>query len=160
LIAVTQRLEAILNWAVVFLGTVFFVLVLFQLVARYVFGVSIFFAAAVSNYVFIWFAMVGAALAMKDGLHVAVEIMPRLPGGWQIAGKVIAHLFSLAFVCVVLYASISAVAAAQRNVNPALGFSVAWGVVAMPVGAALIAWFIVDAIWGTVRRRIPTLENK
>lgn len=154
--SLSRHLERLLNAVVVLLAAVFGGLVLFQVMARYAFGISIFVASAVSNYIFIWFAMLGAALAMKDGLHVAVELMPRfVPYKWQLLVKAIAHLLSLAFVCILLYASVSALPAAQRNVNPALGISVAWGIAAMPVGAALVAFFTIDALWRLIRNAPP-----
>jgi TRAP-type C4-dicarboxylate transport system permease small subunit len=152
LTTLASRLEGFLNAAVFFLAAVFCALVLFQVLGRYAFGNAIFLASAISNYIFIWFAMLGAALAMKDGLHVAVELMPRIvPQKWRRAAGILAHLLSLAFMCILLYASITALPAAQRNLNPALGISVAWGIAAMPVGAALVAFYIVDAIWNLLR---------
>jgi TRAP-type transport system small permease protein len=152
----SRYLERLLNAVVVLLAAVFGALVLFQVVARYAFGTSIFFASAVSNYIFIWFAMLGAALAMKEGLHVAVDLMPRfVPRKWQLVVKGLAHVLSLSFVCILIYASMSALPAAQRNVNPALGISVAWGIAAMPVGAALIAFFTIDALWKLFRSVSP-----
>ena len=149
---ISAYLEKGLNAAVVLLAVVFGVLVLFQVVARYALGISIFAAAAISNYVFIWFAMLGAALAMKEGLHVAVDVVPWLfPKSWQPTAKAAAHVLSLAFACVLVYASISALPAAQRNVNPALGISVAWGIAAIPVGAVLVAYFAVDALLNGIR---------
>jgi TRAP-type C4-dicarboxylate transport system permease small subunit len=149
---ISAYLERGLSVAVVLLAVVFGALVLFQVMARYAFGISIFAASAISNYVFIWFAMLGAALAMKEGLHVAVDVVHWLfPKSLQPAAKALAHVLSLAFACVLVYASISALPAALRNVNPALGISVAWGIAAIPAGAALVAFFTVDALWNGIR---------
>jgi len=147
LVSVSRRLELLLNALVVVMAIVFSALVLFQILARYVFGISIFFASAVSNYVFIWFAMLGAALAMKEGLHVAVDLLPRyVRGKWKVGVTAVALVMSVTFVCILIFASISALPAAQRNVNPALGVSVVWGIAAIPVGCVFIAFFALESL--------------
>jgi TRAP-type C4-dicarboxylate transport system permease small subunit len=147
LTSIARRFELVINWFVVLVGAAFSFLVLFQVVARYFLDLPVFFASALSNYLFIWYAMAGAALAMKEGLHVSIDLLPRYLGGfWHVAVRTLAHTVSLLFLCLLIYASFDAMPAALRNYNPALGASVIWGVLAIPVGAALTAFFALAAV--------------
>ena len=62
-------------------GVVFFMmavmttLVFVNVVARYMFNYSIIWAEEISQYLMIWIAYLGAGLALREGRHVALEIV-------------------------------------------------------------------------------------
>lgn len=51
--------------------------VMAAVLSRYLLPQPIQFADAASKYLFIWFSMLGAGLAVKDGSHIAVDILTR-----------------------------------------------------------------------------------
>jgi TRAP-type transport system small permease protein len=78
------RFEEILvaaNRAVVFvMMSAMAALVFTNVIARYLFNFSIIWAEEISQYLMIWIAYLGAGLALREGRHVALEILhDRLP---------------------------------------------------------------------------------
>lgn len=69
------------NRAVVFvMMAVMTTLVFINVIARYLFNYSIIWAEEISQYLMIWIAYLGAGLALREGRHVALEILhDRLP---------------------------------------------------------------------------------
>ena len=65
-----------LNQALVIaMMTVMVALVFTNVVTRYVFGFSVTWAEEFSQYLLVWIAFVGAGLALREGRHVAVEMV-------------------------------------------------------------------------------------
>ncbi len=64
------------NRAVVFvMMSVMATLVFINVIARYLFNYSIIWAEEISQYLMIWIAYLGAGLALREGRHVALEIL-------------------------------------------------------------------------------------
>ncbi len=71
-----ERYLITVNRAVVFFMMVVMTsLVFINVVARYVFNFSIIWAEEISQYLMIWIAYLGAGLALREGRHVALEIV-------------------------------------------------------------------------------------
>jgi len=71
-----ERYLVAANRAVIFLMmAVMATLVFVNVVARYVFNFSIIWAEEVSQYLMIWIAYLGAGLALREGRHVALEML-------------------------------------------------------------------------------------
>ena len=80
-----ERYLVAANRAIIFLMmAVMATLVFVNVVTRYVFNFSIIWAEEVSQYLMIWIAYLGAGLALREGRHVAVEMLQdRLPAAQQ-----------------------------------------------------------------------------
>jgi TRAP-type C4-dicarboxylate transport system permease small subunit len=71
-----ERYLVTANRAVVFFMMVAMTTLVFvNVVARYVFNYSIIWAEEISQYLMIWIAYLGAGLALREGRHVALEIV-------------------------------------------------------------------------------------
>ena len=75
-----------------------------NVVLRYFFEMSITWAGELTNYLFMWSALFGAAYGFKKGIHISVTmLLEMLPA---IVAKVIlmgAHLFSAAYLLLMSY---------------------------------------------------------
>lgn len=75
-----------------------------NVVLRYLFGTSITWAGELTNYLFMWSALFGAAYGFKKGIHISVTmLLEMLP---PILSKIIlmfAHLFSFAYLALMSY---------------------------------------------------------
>ena len=69
---------------VVLMGAVMVVLVVANVFCRYVLGFSVTWAEEFSQYLMVWIAFLGGGLALRQGRHVAVEmlqdLLPGAPG--------------------------------------------------------------------------------
>ncbi len=79
-------------------------------VLRYVFGTSLTWAGELTNYLFIWAALFGAAYGFKKGIHIQVTILlakfpPKIAKGFMI----LAHTITFAYLGFMSYLGISLV---------------------------------------------------
>jgi TRAP-type C4-dicarboxylate transport system permease small subunit len=63
------------KWVIFFMMAVMATLVFVNVITRYVFNFSIIWAEEVSQYLMIWIAYLGAGLALREGRHVALELL-------------------------------------------------------------------------------------
>lgn len=126
--------------AIVFMAATMVVLVVTNVFCRYVLGFSLVWAEEVSQYLMVWVAFLGAGLALREGRHVAVEMLQeRLPDGPRRATRWVI------LVAVLLFLLATAVLGAQfawfaRDMEtPVLNISMAIPYSAVPIGCALLA---------------------
>lgn len=115
-------------------------LVFANVVARYVLGVSIIWAEEVSQYLMVWVAWLGAGLAMREGRHVAVEMLQdALPGLPRRALRIAIGAAILAFLVLLTVLGFRFSAFAWRNETPVLNIPMGIPYLAIPLGAMLFA---------------------
>jgi TRAP-type C4-dicarboxylate transport system permease small subunit len=129
-----------------------------QIISRYVIGSSLVWSEELARYALIWSAMVGSAVAYREGNHIGITLLVDL------CPEVIRKLvFRLVHAMVLLFAGIVAWHGwflALRNferhqLSAALQIDIAWAYMAIPVGAGLIMMAAVGALWkGTKPTRI------
>ncbi len=110
------------------------VLIVIQVTARYVVGSSLSWSEEISRYLFIWVVMLGTAIGVRDGSHVAVELLlKRLPAPLH---GLVTTCFTLCLcllaAVMVLYGGILA-ANVQAQLSPATRISMAYVYAAVPV---------------------------
>jgi TRAP-type C4-dicarboxylate transport system permease small subunit len=127
-----------------------------QVIGRYVLGSSIIWAEELARYALIWSAMIGSAVAYREGAHIGVTVLiDALPRRLQRPLARLVHLAALAFALVVTWQGWFL---AMRNfdrgqTSPALQIDIAWIYLAVPVGGALLALAALEALWrGVVPR--------
>lgn len=76
-----SKVDRVLGWALVVLMGVAVVNVLWQVAARFVLDVSSSFSTELSRFLLIWIGILGAAYAVGQNAHLALELLPnRLEG--------------------------------------------------------------------------------
>ncbi len=126
--------------AVVAMAAIMVILVLTNVVCRYLLGFSVVWAEEVSQYLMVWVTFLGAGLALRQGRHVAVELLQdhMAPASkrklrW---GVLLAVLAFLSFVTVlgVMFSWF-----AKDMETPVLNISMAIPYAAVPIGGLLAA---------------------
>ncbi|RUT34760.1 TRAP transporter small permease [Arsenicitalea aurantiaca] len=121
-----------------------------QIFFRYVLGNSLSFAEELARYALIWSAMVGGAVAYRQGAHVAMTMaVERFPGPIAlIVGKAV-HLFVAAFAGLLAYQgwAIAMRNFARQQLSPALQIEIGWIYLAIPVGGALLLLAAIEALF-------------
>jgi TRAP-type C4-dicarboxylate transport system permease small subunit len=133
------------NRAAIFLMmAVMATLVFINVIARYVFGVSIIWAEEVSQYLMIWIAYLGAGLALREGRHVALEMLHEcLAAALSRKVRMVIGGLTLAFLGMVAVLGFQFVVFVWSQETPVLNISLGIPSLAIPIGALLFAVHLV-----------------
>jgi TRAP-type C4-dicarboxylate transport system permease small subunit len=121
-----------------------------QVVFRYALSDSLMWSEEVARYALVWSSMVGAAVAYRHGSHVAVtDFVVRLPRAFQALAVRMVHLLILAFSVILAWQSwtLTMRSFARHEVTAALQVDIAWALLALPAGAALMVVAAIEAMW-------------
>jgi TRAP-type C4-dicarboxylate transport system permease small subunit len=139
-----SRLERYLvtaNRAIIFLMmAVMATLVFVNVIARYVLNFSIIWAEEVSQYLMIWIAYLGAGLALREGRHVALELLHDfLPGTLGRKLRMGIGVCVLAFLGAVTVLGFQFAVFVWNQETPVLNISLGIPSLAIPIGTILFA---------------------
>ncbi|WP_306222862.1 TRAP transporter small permease [Bosea beijingensis] len=122
-------------------GVLFTLLIAYDVVARYAFGASSLFVSAAAKFLLLWFFLLGAGLALRQGSHVGFELVAKsLPFRTYRVVRVVAQLVALGFFAQMLWSGVVSLGPAARQNDPALNLSLFWAFLAMPVGFTLLIY--------------------
>jgi TRAP-type C4-dicarboxylate transport system permease small subunit len=140
-----ERYLVAANRAIVFaMMAVMATLVFVNVVARYVFNFSIIWTEEVSQYLMIWIAYLGAGLALREGRHVAVEMLQdRLPTALGRRLRMAVGGLVLIFLGVVTVLGFQFAVFVWNQETPVLNISLGIPSLAIPIGALLFAAHLV-----------------
>ena len=138
-----QRLSAALRRCteivIMVLMAILVVIVVTGVFFRYILGSSIPWSEEVGRYLMIWLGFLGASLALREGLHVGVElVMKWLPPRVATWLSGLARGAMAGFLFIVTYYGVSLVANLWDQVSPVAGIRMTWPYLAIPVGSLLI----------------------
>lgn len=121
------------------------VVILFSgILARYVFNTPLIWSDELASLLFLWLAMLGAAVAFRRGDHMRMTaFVNRASPATQAFLHVFAISVSLVFVLMVLIPSFDAAAQQSVITTPAMGISMAWRTAALPTGLVFMTIFAV-----------------
>lgn len=117
-----------------FLLTVMATLVFGDVVGRHVLGVSASWAEEASCYLMLWRALLAAGLALREGAHIAVELLPdALPPRAALLLRGLVGAIVTAFLALLLRLGLKYAEFARMQRNPVLGVSMGVVYLAVPV---------------------------
>jgi TRAP-type transport system small permease protein len=130
--------------AVFIMMVVMTTLVFVNVITRYVFNFSIIWAEEVSQYLMIWIAYLGAGLALREGRHVALDMLhDRLPAALGRKLKMAVGGLVLAFLGAVTVLGFQFAVFVWNQETPVLNISLGIPTLAIPIGALLFAMHLV-----------------
>jgi len=148
------------RWIVIAMMAVMVLLVFMNVVSRYIFNHSIIWAEEVSQYLMVWVAFLGAGLALRQGRHVAIEMLQdRLPPR---ARRMMRHLVALLLI---LFMGILTVLGFQfahfawDQETPVLNIPLGIPYMAVPIGALLLVMHFFFLYRAYIDRRYDALES-
>ncbi|MBM3521787.1 MAG: TRAP transporter small permease [Alphaproteobacteria bacterium] len=120
--------------------------ILLQVFFRYVLNDSLFWSEEVVRYSLVWGVMLGSALVAYDRGHIKIDVIEAfLPPGGQRVVQFIANALSLSFCLILLWAGWTFVERTWFQNSASLGVPMRSVYLAIPIGAALEAWFTIAA---------------
>ena len=150
-----QRISDILNriTEVVLLVvlTAMAVAVFLQVIFRYVLSLPLFWTEEFARYCLVWASLLGSAVAVKRGQHIAVTILvERLPSAMSRTLKIMALIAVAVILAVILWGGIQLVAITRAQISPALRVPMSIPYLAVPVGAALMLFHTIGFLVETL----------
>lgn len=116
------------------------VLVFANVVSRYAFNHSMVWVEELTQYQMIWITWLGAGLALREGRHVAVDVVQELlPRSLRRALRWTIVAIMLAFLAALAWYGTRIVAFSWNQETPMLGISAGIPYMGIPIGAALFA---------------------
>jgi TRAP-type C4-dicarboxylate transport system permease small subunit len=117
------------------------VVVLAAVVVRYfgVFPGSLHWAAEYSRFGIVWIVMLGSAVALDHGAHVAIDFTDHLPPQLCRAARRIGFVLGLLFLAVLAWQGFRLTGATMRQLSPSLRIPVGYAYLALPIGATIMA---------------------
>lgn len=113
-------------------------LVFANVVSRYLFNYSIIWAEELSQYLMVWIAFLGAGLAMREGRHVAVEMLQdALPPPLARSARVLVIFAILAFLATLVVLGAMFAMFAWDQETPVMNIPMGIPYLAVPLGALL-----------------------
>jgi TRAP-type transport system small permease protein len=139
---VSQRrsaLDSVLETSLLVALAAMVIIVFMNVVGRYVLGESLSWGEEVALLLMVWLTYLGAAVAMRDGAHYAVDFfMQYLPESWRKPVVVGKDLVVVVMTGLLLYWSAATTVLLNEWVTPALEISQSWVYAACPVGCVFI----------------------
>jgi TRAP-type transport system small permease protein len=150
--AIDRVIIKLTEWSLACIGALFTVMIALQVLSRYVLGFSTFFISAAAQFLLLWFFLFGAGLALRYGAHVGFELLvssltPRV----QRIVKTIAQFLALVFFMEMIWGGVMALGPAASQTDSALGASLVWGFLAVPVGFGMLAYHMLILIIADLR---------
>ncbi len=144
-----QRFNRALDWVISFLLGVTVIILLAQVVFRYVLGNPLVGSEDAAKLATIWMVFLGAGLAVRDRLHIQIDyFVQKLPIRWQRAIDVATDVVELIFIGIVLYQCIDLFDMQRGMKSVGLNIDVTFFSAALPAGFALMAIYMIRQLMG------------
>lgn len=143
--------------AVVLIGVTFTVLISFEVLSRFLLHASVPQTNATARFLLVWFFMIGAGLALRQGGHVGLDLIARNLRP-PLSGIVyaLAQMMTLTFLVLMIRSAFVAFLASRVQVEGSLGVSLGWVMAAFPIGFGLLIYhqavMVTDALRLAIRR--------
>jgi TRAP-type C4-dicarboxylate transport system permease small subunit len=135
------------------------VVVFLQVIFRYLLNFPLFWTEEFARYCLVWSSLLGSAVAVKRGQHIAVTILiERMPPALRRVLTIVALLAVAAILAVILWGGIQLVAITRAQISPALRISMSVPYLAVPVGAALMLLHTMGFILETINAKTADLS--
>jgi TRAP-type C4-dicarboxylate transport system permease small subunit len=138
------------------IGALFTLMITLEVISRYVFSFSIYFVNAAARFLLVWFFLLGAGIALRHGAHVGFELLlsamtPRRRKAVVLFGLALTVVFCLEMV----WAGFHSLGPAMNQTEAGLDIPLAWAVLAIPLGFALLLYHASVLLWIELYREHP-----
>ena len=139
LLSIESALFKFFVWIVYVIYTVIIITTFISVFFRYILNDSLVWAEELGRYLFIWLTFIGSAIALKDGLHIGLDLLsnslpPKLK---NLLEGFITCLISV-FLVFTINASITVIEVAMRQRSSALEIPMGLVFLAIPTGCSLM----------------------
>ncbi|SFD17739.1 TRAP transporter small permease [Tropicimonas isoalkanivorans] len=139
-----KGLRTTLYWVSVTAMATMLALIFAQVVTRYIFGFTFDWSEELARFLFVWVVFLGSALIMGETGHLAVRFLPDYLSG-SVAGLVldaVINVLSYIFIYLLVFQGGTMATRMSFQTTPALGISVSWVYIALPISGLLMALYL------------------
>jgi len=166
-VAITRRLSsaeqlllAVNRWTLIVMMGSMACLVFANVIARYLFNDSIIWVEEFTQFEMIWITFLGAGLALREGRHVAVDIVDEyLPAGLRRAVRVFIGAAILVFLAAIAYLGLQIVQFTWNQETPVMNIPTGIPYLGVPIGALVCALHLALCFGDFVERRFEHAED-
>jgi TRAP-type transport system small permease protein len=109
-----------------------------QITMRYAFNQPLVWSEELARFTMVWMAMLSAALAMRQGQHIAMEGLLKFSGRLRLVVSAICVAASVGVLLVLLHNGVQFVQRTGLQRSPALGLAMSYVYLAIPVASGLM----------------------
>lgn len=144
---VSDFLNRLCEVALVILLAAMAIVVFLQVLFRYVLHLPLFWTEEFARYCLVWASLLGAAVALKRGEHIAVTFfLDTFPKKAARALTMVAQVSVILILTVMVCGGIKLVLVTSAQISPALRISMAVPYLALPVGAVIMLFHVVSSL--------------
>jgi TRAP-type C4-dicarboxylate transport system permease small subunit len=150
-----ERLFVLVNrWLLIALLAAMVAIVFANVVMRYLLGTSVIWSEEVARHLMIWMTFAGSGLALRTGAQIGIDTLQDAlpPQAARALRLVLVVLMLLLFVLLAWY-GVDYALRTRFQISAALGVSMMYVYIGMPVGCALLALHLLFIARGWVRER-------
>jgi TRAP-type C4-dicarboxylate transport system permease small subunit len=148
--SISNKLEAMLEWACAALMALMVVDVSWQVISRFILSSPSSFSEELARFLLIWIGFLGAAYAYRKGAHLGLDIVTsKLQGARKRIARAFIELMVLGFVgSVMIYGGSKIVFLTYdlKQLSAALQIPMAFVYLIIPVSGILIAFFAIQEL--------------
>lgn len=120
-------------------------LVIYQVASRYLLGNPPSWTEELARYLQVWLVLLAAPICLARGMHLSVDYLtPKLPAGPRFLVRTAVLIGIAMFSLVLAVYGVRLLRVAALQVSPALGISMVWPYLAVPVSGAMMT---VVSVW-------------
>lgn len=136
-------------------------LVIYQVGARYLFGNPPSWTEELARYLQVWLVLLASPVCLRRGLHLAFDYLsPRLPPNARAAVRAGVLVLVAAFSLTLAVYGTRLLAVARLQTSPALGLSMVWPYLALPISGTLMFLAAAVLVAGELRGKTPSGEDR
>lgn len=136
---VLDYIDNIIKWVAIAAFSTMTIMIVLQVISRYVFKSSLSFSEELARYMFIWSVLLGSAMCLKRRSHVNVEIvMAYAPNIIKKYGGLVANILSLVFYIILVYYGFIVVGVTMNQTSPALGIKMGYVYLSIPLSGIIM----------------------
>jgi TRAP-type C4-dicarboxylate transport system permease small subunit len=161
LIGLCDRLRWAAKILLVVSGAAMSVIVMLQIIFRFVIFVPLPWSEELARYLMIWTGMVGSFVALREGRHIGVTmVVDRLPPRAATCVSIFVQAATILFLAVVAQQGLALTLVNLNQLSPAMRIPMFYPYLAVPLGAALMIVELAAGILQTLCLREPGARRK
>ena len=126
--------------------------VFLQVVSRYVFNYPFDWPEELARYLFVWVALLGAALAVRRGAHFSINaLVKRLPAAARVGAGFVIHAVLAVFTLIVAVKGFQLALRVSEQLSSGMEISMTLPYLSVPVSFAVMFKYIVQEMYKLVR---------
>ena len=137
------------------------IVMLYQIILRYVFHSANAWSEELARYLFIFQVMLAAAIAIRKNNHLQIDALINfLPPRWKIISTLLSTIVGIIFLLFLLVSSIDLVKTGARNLSVGLGVPMSIPYLCLPIGSILMLLTSVEVVFEQIDSLQKMKEEK